>query len=303
MPLLKVEAEKLAETDLVRGVIEEVIDRDELFALLPFTRTEGKAYVYNREKAVVEAEFLDPNDTVNEGAAEFLEVVTKLRILAHDVDVDKFLAATMNDANDQVAIQIAAKAKGLARKFRRTLVVGNNAVNAKEFDGIQKLVAATADQNIVVGANGAALSLSMLDELLDKIPNGADAIFMRSGTVRAYRALLRAAGGTTPETIMLEDFGRPVLAHNGVPILVNDFIPGDIAQGSATATCSVYAVRLNEDDGLHGIFGGAGGAGMAVEAIGTVQNKDAWRWRVKWYAGVALKSTKSLARLVGITNV
>jgi hypothetical protein len=303
MPLLKAEAEKLAENDLVRGVIEEVIDKDELFALLPFTKTDGKAYVYNRETTVVEADFLDPNDTVNEGAAQFAEVVTKLRILAHDVDVDKFLATTMSDANDQVAVQIAAKAKGLARKFRRTLIIGDNATNAKEFDGIQKLCAANAGQNLVVGANGAALSLSLLDQLLDAVPNGADAIFMRSGTVRAYRALLRAAGGTTPETIMLAEFGRPVLAHNGVPILVNDFIPGDVDQGTATDTCSVYAMRLNEDDGVHGLFGGSGGAGMAVEAIGTVQNKDAWRWRVKWYAGLALKSTKSLARLVGITNI
>lgn len=305
MPLLKAEAEKLSENDLVRGVIEEVIDKDDLFAILPFTQTQGKAYVYNREKTVVEADFLDPNDPINEGAVDFQEVVTKLRILAHDVDVDKFLATTMSDANSQVALQLAAKAKGLARKFRRTLVIGDNTANPKEFDGMQVLCAANGpDQNIVVGANGAALTLSQLDQLLDAVPNGADVIFMRSGTVRAYRTLLRAAGGATPENMMLPQFdGRPVLCHNGTPILVNDFIPGDVAQGTTAETCSVYAVRLNEDDGLHGIYGGETGAGMTVEALGTVQNKDAWRYRVKWYAGLALKSTRALARLVGITNV
>lgn len=296
MALLKAEAAKLSENDLVRGVVEEVIDKDDLFSILPFTRTEGKAYVYNRENGVVEAEFLDPNDTVTEGAATFTQVTTMLRILAHDVDVDKFLASTMNDANDQVAIQLAAKAKGLARKFRKTLIIGDNTTNAKEFDGIAKLVSA----NQKVAVNG-ALTLSALDELLDSVPNGADAIFMRSGTIRAYRALLRAAGGTTPEHLMLPQFdGRPMLAHNGVPILVNDFIPETGAVGSEV--CSVYAARLNEDDGLHGLFGGNTGAGMAVEPIGTVQNKDAWRWRVKWYAGLALKSTRSLASLEGISN-
>lgn len=299
MPLLKVEAEKLSENDLVRGVIEEVIDRDDLFAILPFTRTDGKAYVYNRETSVVEAVFLDPNEEVPEDAAKFQEVVTKLRILAHDVDIDKFLATTMSDANAQVAVQLAAKAKGLARKFRRTLIVGDNTTNPKEFDGLAKLVAPNAGQNIAL--NG-SLSLSALDELLDAIPNGADAIFMRSGTVRAYRALLRAAGGTTPEHLMLPQFdGRPVLAHNGTPILVNDFIPATGDVGSEV--CDVYAVRLNEDDGVHGLFGGETGAGMAVEAIGTVPNKDSWRYRVKWYAGLALKSTRSLARLTGVTNV
>lgn len=295
MPLLKVEAEKLSEIDLVRGVIEEVIDKDDLFAILPFTRTDGKAYVYNREKTVVEAVFLDPSEAIPEGAAEFTEVVTKLRILAHDVDVDKFLAGTMSDANDQVAVQLAAKAKGLGRKFRRTLIVGDNATNSKEFDGLAKLCAATATQNIAL--NG-ALTLSALDELLDNVPNGADVIFMRSGTIRAYRALLRAAGGTTPEHLMLPQFdGRAVLAHNGVPILVNDFIPEE------SNACAVYAARLNEDDGVHGLFGGSSGAGMSVEPIGTVQNKDSWRYRVKWYAGLALKSTRSLARLTGVSNV
>jgi Phage capsid family len=303
MALLKVEAEKLTNNDLVRGVIEEVIDREDLFAILPFTKTEGKAYVYNRETTVVEAEFLDPNDTVSEGAATFAEVVTKVRILAHDVDVDKFLAQTMSDVNDQVALQLAAKAKGLARKFRKTLVLGNNGTNAKEFDGIQVLTAALgASQNIVAGANGAALSLTMLDELLDAIPNGADVIVMRPGTIRAFRTLLRASGGIVPAELMFKDFGRPMLSHNGVPIIENEFIPGNVVQGSSGAvTCSIYAIRLNEDDGLHGLYAGPN-AGMVVEPIGTVQNKDAWRYRVKWYAGLALKSTKSIARLVGITN-
>ncbi len=304
MALLRTEAEKLSNNDLLRGVIEEVIDREDLFAILPFAKTEGKAYMYNRETTVVEAEFLDPNDTVSEGAATFAEVVTKVRILAHDVDVDKFLAQTMGDINDQVAIQLAAKAKGLARKFRKTLVIGDNGTNAKEFDGVLALCGdLAASQNIVVGTNGAALTLAMLDELLDAIPNGADVIMMRPGTIRAFRTLLRAAGGTAPAELMLANFGRPMLTHNGVPIIENEFISGAVTQGTSTTnTCSVYAMRLNLDDGLHGLYAGPN-AGMVVEPIGTVQNKDAWRYRVKWYAGLALKSTKSLARLIGITNI
>lgn len=304
MPLLRVQAEKLSENDLVRGVIEEVIDKDDLFAILPFVKTEGKAYVYNREDGVVEAEFLDPNDNVTESAATFTEHTTRVRILASDVDIDKFLAGTMSDANNQVGEQIGAKAKGLARKYRKTLVNGDNSINPKEFDGVAKLCSGlAASQNILAGANGASLTLSMLDELADAIPNGADAFLMRSGTIRAYRALLRAAGGTTPEHLMLPQFdGRPILAHNGIPILVNDFILGDVDQGTALDTCSVYALRFNEDDGVHGLFAGPN-AGMVVEPIGTVQNKDAWRYRVKWYAGLALKSTKSMARLYGVTNV
>lgn len=111
MPLLKVEAEKLSNNMLEAGVIEEIIDRDDLFAIFPFMRVNGKAYVYNREKAISEAPFVDPNETITEGAATFDEVTTTLKIIAGDVDVDKFLQTTMGDTNNQKAIQILEKLK------------------------------------------------------------------------------------------------------------------------------------------------------------------------------------------------
>lgn len=301
MALLKAEAEKLSNNQLVAGVIEEIIDKDETFARLPFTGIDGKAYVYNRENTISEASFIDPvNDTVPEGAATFTEVTSKLRVLIGDVDVDKFLDTTMGDTNAQRATQIAAKAKGLRRKFQKTFANGDATGNPKEFDGIVNLV--TAGQTIAAGANGAAITLTMLDELADAISNGADAFVMRSGTLRAYRALLRALGGVPADSVMMGNFGQPIPAHNGLPIIVNDFLPIDEVQGTETASTSIYAVRFNEADGLHGIMGGEA-AGMHVEDLGTVADKDATRTRLKWYCGLALKSTKSLARIKGITNI
>lgn len=300
MPLLREEAEKLSNNTLEQGVIEEIIDRDDLFAVLPFVKVNSKAYLYNREDTLAGADFLDPNEEIRESASTFKEVVAKLRILAGDVDIDKFLDTTMGDTNDQMAIQIAKKAKGVARQFHKTLATGDTTVNAKAFDGIAKLV--TEAQTITAGENGGALTLALLDELCDLVPLGADVLVMRRGTIRAYRALLRATYGTDAVMQQLENFGRPMLTHNGIPIIMNEFLAADEVQGTATKTCSVYAVRLNEADGLHGIYGGDS-AGIVVENIGTVQNKDATRIRLKWYCGLALKSTRSLARLKGVTNI
>lgn len=299
MPLLKAEAEKLSNDSLERGVIEEVIERDDLFALLPFMNVVGKSYTYNREDGIAEGAFLSVNEDVPESASTFTEHTANLKILAGDVDIDKFLIATMGDHNDQVAVQLAQKAKGLGRQFRRTLFTGDKAVNTKEFDGLAKLV--DPAQEITVGANGAALTLAQLDELKDAIPNGPDCFLMRKGTYRAYKALLRATGGTEPGMIMIKDFGM-VPAHDGVPILVSDYLPKGVTQGSNADTTSIWAGRFNETDGLHGIVGG-GMSGFGVEFIGTVQNRDAVRYRMKWYVSLVLKSTKSLARLKGITNV
>lgn len=300
MALLRTEAEKLSNNQLISGVIENIIYRDDLFAVLPFVGVNGKAYVYNRENTLPTADWLDPNDTVNESAATFTEVVTKLRILAGDVDVDKFLQTTMGDTNDQMAVQIAKKAKALAYAFQQTVAVGNSGSNAKQFDGLAVLT--DNSQVVSAGTNGAALTLTMLDQLCDAVPNGPDVIVMRRGTIRAFRALLRATYGTDAVMQQLENFGRPMLTHNGIPVIMNEWLPGNETQGSNANTCSVYAARLNEVDGLHGLYGGDN-AGLVVENIGTVQNKDATRIRLKWYAGLALKSTKSLARLQGVTNI
>ncbi|EXU29504.1 hypothetical protein J762_3576, partial [Acinetobacter baumannii 24845_9] len=45
MPLLREEAAKLSNNQLVSGVVEEIIDKDEMFAFLPFVGVKGKAYV------------------------------------------------------------------------------------------------------------------------------------------------------------------------------------------------------------------------------------------------------------------
>lgn len=301
MPLMRDIAETMSQEDMLRGVIEEIIHRDDLLALLPFARTDGKALVYIREKTNSEGTFLDVNEVVPEEASEVEEVVTKLRIIAGDVDVDKFLNETMSDKNQQLATQIAMKAKGMSTTFRRALVQGNSVTNGKSFDGISKLVTDTGN-HFAAGANGSALSLSMLDELIDRLDGRRpDALMMRTGTLRALKALWRAAGGNTGGMLQIDNFGLSVPAHDGIPIILNDFIPV-VAQGSNANTASVYALRLNEVDGLHGLYGGES-AGIRVEDIGTVQNKDATRTRLKWYCGLALKSTRSLAAIRGVTNI
>jgi len=304
MPLLRAEAEKLSNNQLVSGIIDQIIDRDDLFSILPFVGTNSKAYVYNRENTIAAGDWLDPNDTVNEASSTFTTVTAYLKILAGDVDIDKFLETVMGDTNDQMGIQIAKKAKGLGKMVHQAIATGDATANAKTFDGIASIANTLPNTQIVsAGTNGGALTLSMLDELVDSVPNGPDVLVMRRGTIRAYRQLLRATYGTDAVMQMLENFGKPMLTHNGIPILMNEFLAGTETQGTSTGnTTSVYALRMNEVDGLHMIYAAGAPAGMVVENIGTVQNKDATRIRLKWYLSMCLKSTRSIGRLKGVTN-
>lgn len=300
MPLLAAEAAKLSIEDRQRGVIEEIIKDDEMFALLPFVGVKDEVYSYVREGTLAGGAFVDPYEVLEESASTFIPVSTRLRRFAGQVDIDNFMDEVQSNLNPQTAIQLAAKAKGMGIQFRSEVVNGAVATNAKSFDGLRALT--PAGQTFAAGANGGALSFSQLDELLDRVPKGADALMMRRGTWRAIRALNRAFGGNVAESTMVENFGHPVKAYDGTPVIINDFLPADETMGSASNTCSIYALRLNEADGLHGIYGGHS-AGIRMEKIGTLQDKDATRYRLKWYAGLALKATHGIARLRGLTNI
>jgi hypothetical protein len=305
MPLLRTEAERLSNNLLLSGVIEELISKDEMFALLPFVGVNNKTYDYIREDEAAMntaittnagSDWLDVTDTIPEGAMSFKEVSARLRILAGDVDQPKFLITTMTDTNNQLAIQLAAKSKVIKSKFQMNFAVGNATTNPKQFDGIPQLVASA--QTITAGANGATLSFDMIDELQDYIPYGADCFVMHSKTWRAIKAMMRALN-IQPEHIVMPDVGISIPTLNGVPVVKNDYLATNEEVGASGAVCtSIYACRFNEADGLHGLYGGP--SVIQYEEIGTVQNMDSVRHRVKTYCGIALKSTKSLARLSGL---
>lgn len=300
MPLLAAEAEKLSIEDRQRGVIEEIIDNDELFALLPFVEAKDEVYSYVREKTAAQGAWFSAYEDLEESASEFDPVSVMLKRLAGQVDIDNFQDEVQSNLNDQVAIQLAAKAKGMGRQFRDVLVNGNATALPKTFDGLRTLTPAA--QTLVAGANGGSVSFAALDELKDAVKLGADVLMMRQGTWRAIRALNRTMGGNTADHIMLENFGRPVRAYDGTPVIINDFLPIDEVQGTEIASTSVYALRLNEADGFHGVFGGPA-AGFRMERVGLLENKDATRWRMKWYVAAALKATHAVARLKGLTNI
>lgn len=312
MPLLNAEAEKLSQNDLVRGVVQEIIDADQVFQFLPFAHTQGKAYVYNREHTLASAQFITTNVDVPESASTFEEVSTTLRIIAGDVDVDNFLAETQSDSNSQKAIQIAMKAKAVARLFSQKFVAGDAstsydlsslggsaAATYVEFDGMDKLT--PAGQVLTKGVNGAALALDHLDELLDKVKLGADILVFSRRTIRDYKKTLRALSNVEPDYITLDN-GSRILAYSGIPILLNDWVSETKTVGTSTDCSTIYAARLNEQDGLHGIYSGSD-VGMRITEIGQLQNRDATRTRIKWYVALALKSTKSLAKLAGVRPV
>ena len=206
----------------------------------------------------------------------------------------------------------------LATLSANGIVTFSFVANSNEIDGMERLVATA--QTIPASTNGDAITLATLDQLADLVTdtNGMKAYIMPSRTRRAVAALLRAAGGASMAEFVSMQFGTgqdvKVLAYNGIPILRSDFIPITDTQGSSTSAAKVYCATLGEQGGLCGIYSeagmdDAGGEiiasglnGVQVVNLGTVQNADAKRTRVKAYWGLASKTEKGLAAATGITS-
>lgn len=291
---------KLNPTPLASGVVQIFAENNPVLALLPFMNIAGNAYTYNRETTLPGIAFRGFNEGYVESTGVVNPLTEKLTIIGGDSDYDVAQIAMGVGTNDTRAIHDSMKAKALTLEWLKTFFHGNTNDNAKAFDGLN--VRVTGSQVLSAGANGNALTFDMLDELTDAVSGPTSAIFMNKALIRQYRTMLRTAGGNTAETIMVENFGRPAITHNGVPLLPieegadgNDILPVNETQGTSTATTSVYAVRFGPD-ALQGIQT----APVSVRDLGEIEVKPAYRTRVEWYSGLAIKHPRAVARLKGV---
>ena len=294
MALTLSEAAKLTDDLVLRGVVETIISESSVLTVLPFMEVTGTAVTYNRENAAPAVDWYDVGDSWAEDTPTFSQVTATLKILGGDADVDNFLQQTYADPNDLEAEVISQKAKAVAYEFSQTFYDGDTGVNSRQFDGLVNLV--DAGQELSMGANGGALTLDKMDELIDEVkPGRPDALFMAKRTRRKLSSLRRSSGNLLETDV--DQFGRRALYYDGIPILVDDFIPIDETQGTETAASSIYAAKF----GRQGIMG-LQNSGIQVERVGELETKDATRTRIKWYTGLALMGTLGLARLKGING-
>lgn len=294
MAMTKIEAAKLSNDLLLRGVIETVVKESAILAHLPFMEVTGTAVTYNREATMPAVSFYGPGDTWAEATPTYTSHTAELKILGGDADVDNFLQATYANANDIEAEVIASRAKAVAHKFSDTFFNGDTATDTKSFNGLKTLT--PGGQTLSMGANGAALSLGKIDELIDAVRPGMPELLVMSKRTRRKLKELRRTSGSVLET-SIDQFGGRIETYDGVPVVVDDFIPDTETQGSGTGLSSIYALKFGQGVGLMGLEHG----GIRVETVGELETKDATRTRIKWYCGLALFSTLGVARLSGIT--
>jgi len=306
MALTLAEASKLSNDILLQGVVETIVKDSPVLQRLPFIEIVGNGLTYNQEKTLPSVDFYDVGDTWAESTPTFEQLTANLKIMGGDADVDNFLKSTRSNIQDLEAAVVELKAKAVKDKFEETFIYGDTAVNAKQFDGLRKLIDTTTagDQLIAMGDTGATLTLAKLDELIDAVKGGKpNMLLMSRRSRRKINALVRASGGMVDND--RDQWGNFVQLWDGIPIGVNDWIldthtlSGGVETDTTGGDCSViYAIQLGE----WALCGLTSPGHLTVEPIGSMESKDATRTRVKWYVSLALFSSVKSAALIGVKD-
>lgn len=298
------ESAKLAQDQLIAGVIENVVTVNPFFEILPFEGIDGNAIAYNRENVLGDVEVIAIDTTITaKAAATFTKVTDTLTTILGDAEVSGLIQATRSAKTDQTGQQVASKAKNVGRKYQDMLINGTG--SSDQFTGLLNLV--DSGQSIVTAAGGSALTFTKLDELIDLVTakdGEVDFLTMHSRTHRKLKDLLRtAAGGATMAEFLTLPSGRKVLVYQGIPVFRNDWISVLEIDGAGSNLSSVYAGTIDDGSQSNGISGltAQNAAGIQVVDVGEQEAKDNRIWRVKWYCGLSMFSALGLARLSSIS--
>ena len=316
MAITLTEAARLSNDVLLQGVIETIIKESPLLQEMPFIEIVGNALSYNRELALPSAEWHGVNDDwVTSPAITFTPCTATLKILGQNADVDNYIRSTRSNIQDIEAAVIELTSKAIRHELEDKFIYGDDAADANQFDGLVKIIDTTTDPatpnpqvvSMATAQAGATLTLSKIDELIDRVKGGKPAMLMMSRrSRRKINALARAAGSNLE--VGQGKLGDFVQLYNGIPITINDFMldthrlaadPYDYEDSLTAGSCaSIYAFQLGEG----ALVGVTGPGGLTVEHLGSMETKDAQRTRIKWYVSLALFSNVKAAALIGIKN-
>ncbi len=292
MALTIIEAANLSQSMMLQGVVETMTTTSPVLKYLPFMTINGSSLQYNQVLTHGTVEFHAVGDVWVESTPTFARKQASLAILGGDADVDNFLQQTYANINDLEATVIEAKARAVGYKFATNFINGDVDVDSNAFDGLAKLAA--VGQTATVGPNGGALTLDLLDALLDQVRPGKPDLLLMSR--RSRRSLTRLARTTGTVASSPDEFGISQSYYNGIPIEVDDNIGDAEVVGSSNDCSSIYALQFGYERGVMGLDNG----GIQVERLGPLEAKDASRTRLKWYVGLANFRDAALARLKGV---
>ena len=301
------EAAKYGSTTLGRGVVSTLIQESPILEMLPFTSITGNALRVTVEDTLPTPAFRDVNETYSRTHGTDTERFFGCAILGGEVFIDNYIVRVQADQISAKARQYSKFAKAMSRTFDASFFDGTG--TSKDFKGINQLITDGLGQTITAGANGAVLTLDMLDQAFDSLrsQSSPDALLMNRVNRRKINSLARSTySGVSLIDVGTDVFGRQVNIYNGVPIrIIGDDIGGTPilshteTQGSSSVASSIYAIAFGTDENVYGILG-LGGSFDVVD-FGETEAAPGHLGRVEVYPGIVVSNSFSVCRLAGVT--
>jgi len=148
-----------------------------------------------------------------------------------------------------------------------------------------------------MAVNGATLTLSKIDQLIDLVKGGKpDLLLMSRRSRRKVMTLAWAAG--TNLLIGEGKLGQVVEYYNGIPVAISDWVKDNYVVGTSSDCSAIFAFQMGEG----AVCGLSSPEMIQVERLGSLETKDASRTRVKWYVSLANFSIVKAAMLTGVRD-
>lgn len=305
MPTL-LEVVKDSSNMVERALVEIISERTPIMEMLPFIEVNGMHYEYSIEDSLptVAARNIGGSYTANTGTKR--KVIESLCIVGGEVRIDNFEVNLGGQIRDLKGSYYRAKARAMGLTFSEWFFEGDQDINPAQFDGLRKRLAGTA-QVVNLASGGATLTLAALDQLIDTVVGGADALFMNATLKRKIYQLARDASNNTLLDRTTTALGKRPETYNGIPMFVIErddnmatILDFDEDDGLGNMdTASIYAVKWGSDyiSGLRGK-----GSTMTVKDFGEMEERPQHMGRIEAYWGLANKHPRAAARLTRINN-
>jgi hypothetical protein len=260
------EAQKLTQSQLIPGVVEEDIFRNNLLDNIPVAQASGKSIKWNREKVVLDddvagADIGDELNWTSDMEYEQQEVELKRKYLQRVLD--HFIPDVYGTINNYEAQVLLEMKKGMVRRLGNDLIYDDLTYGGTlQFDGLHALAAVQTGTDLDIDEGEAGLSLANLRKMLDAQKAGTDFIYMPFEIARLMDAAYQEAGFAALATASagnlglinygVNEMGKRVMYFDGVPILRTDFL---VAENANTGVGSDARAKYTSGDKQYSVFG------------------------------------------------
>jgi hypothetical protein len=305
MAITLLESAKGTKDYLRSGVIKIIVETSPILQFIKMKTINSSAYRYMIEAALPNVAFRGVNSTWTRSAGVINPQAEFLSIMGGEITIDNFQINTEGNIYDLKAKQYELFSRAMAINFSQTFFEGDTNLDANAFDGLRRRL--TGNQLMLMGANGATVTLAFLDQLIDSVIGDSDGkyLFMNKTLRRNVTALARAQTGSATINFTQDSFGKQHTAYAGVPIYViersddaSTILDFDETAGSSNITASIYCVRFGNEDFVFGIQGSGGD--LQVKDFGEIPTEPAHLGRAEWYVSIVMTHGRSAARGYGI---